>query len=74
MARVKKIGMVATTVNKAGKITKEQRLYISSLPADARQLNQAARLHWGVENQLHWRLDVVFNEDQACIRNCESGL
>jgi hypothetical protein len=25
--------------------------------------------HWGIENQLHWRLDVVFNEDKGCIRN-----
>lgn len=66
---LKSIGMVATTVNKGDKILKEQRFYISSLPADARQLNQAARLHWGVENQLHWRLDVTFNEDGACIRN-----
>jgi predicted transposase YbfD/YdcC len=66
---LKSIGMVATTVNKAGKIIEEQRFYISSLPADARQLNQAARLHWSIENQLHWRLDVVFNEDGACIRN-----
>jgi predicted transposase YbfD/YdcC len=51
------------------KSLEEKRFYISSLAADARQLNQAARLHWGIENQLHWRLDVTFNEDGACIRN-----
>jgi hypothetical protein len=28
-----------------------------------------ARKHWGIENQLHWRLDVIFNEDKACVRN-----
>lgn len=66
---LKSIGMVATTVIKGDKTLEEQRFYISSLPADARQLNQAARLHWGIENQLHWRLDVTFNEDGACIRN-----
>ena len=66
---LKSIGMVRTTVNKGDKILEEQRFYISSLPADARKLNQAARLHWGIENQLHWRLDVTFNEDGACIRN-----
>ena len=66
---LKSIGIVTTTVNKANKIMEEQRFYISSLPADARQLNKAARLHWSIENQLHWRLDVVFNEDGACIRN-----
>jgi predicted transposase YbfD/YdcC len=39
------------------------------LPLDAGKLNEIARKHWGIENQLHWRLDVVFNEDKACIRN-----
>jgi predicted transposase YbfD/YdcC len=51
--------MVTTIVNREGKIVQEQRYYISSLPADARQLNQAARLHWGIENQLHWRLNYT---------------
>ena len=48
--------MVSTCVEKAGKTVREQRFYISSLDADAKQLNQGARFHWGVENQLHWRL------------------
>lgn len=63
------IGMVVSRVERKGKTVEEQRFYISSLAADAKQLNQAARLHWGIENQLHWRLDVIFNEDGACIRN-----
>ena len=66
---LKSIGMVLAKVEKGGKSYEETRFYISSLSADARRLNQAARLHWGIENQLHWRLDVVFNEDGACIRN-----
>ena len=66
---LKSIGMVKTTVIKGDKLLQEERFYISSLPADARKLNEAARLHWGIENQLHWRLDVTFNEDGACIRN-----
>lgn len=66
---LKSIGMILSTVKKAGKITQEKRFYISSVTADARKISQAARLHWGIENQLHWRLDVVFNEDKACIRN-----
>ncbi len=66
---LKSIGMVATTVCKKDKVMEEKRFYISSLSADAKQLNQAARAHWSIENQLHWRLDVVFNEDGACIRN-----
>jgi len=66
---LKSIGMVCAKVWKGEKETQEKRFYISSLAADARKLNNIARAHWGIENQLHWRLDVVFNEDQSCIRN-----
>lgn len=66
---LRSIGRVISTVTRKGKTTEETRFYISSLPADAEQLNKTARAHWGIENQLHWRLDVVFNEDKACIRN-----
>lgn len=66
---LKSIGMLTSIVHKKDKVLKEKRFYISSLSADARQLNEAARLHWGIENQLHWRLDVTFNVDGACIRN-----
>jgi predicted transposase YbfD/YdcC len=66
---LKSIGVVNAIVEKGGKKHEEQRFYITSLPSNARLLNQAARAHWGIENQLHWRLDVVFNEDGACIRN-----
>jgi predicted transposase YbfD/YdcC len=66
---LKAIGKVIATVLRKGKKTTEVRYYISSLPLDAWQLNDIARKHWGIENQLHWRLDVVFNEDKGCIRN-----
>lgn len=48
-------------------------IIISSLPANAARLNEIARSHWSIENQLHWRLDVVFNEDKACIKNDNSS-
>lgn len=50
-------------------IQKETRYYISSLSADAERIAKAARRHWGVENSLHWVLDVTMNEDKSRIRN-----
>lgn len=46
----------------------ERRFYITSLPADAEKLGQAIRAHWGVENGLHWVLDVNFRDDDCRIR------
>jgi predicted transposase YbfD/YdcC len=46
------------------KKTTEIRLYMSSLDSSAMDLNQYIRQHWGVENSLHWTLDMTFNEDR----------
>jgi predicted transposase YbfD/YdcC len=46
----------------------ERRYYVSSLPPDAAVLGQAIRGHWGVENRLHWVLDVQFHEDASMVR------
>lgn len=50
------------------KETKEKRYYISSLSGTANEIGKAIRSHWSVENQLHWVLDVTFNEDKSRIR------
>jgi predicted transposase YbfD/YdcC len=47
----------------------EKRFYISSLNADAKKINYAIRSHWAVENNLHWSLDLTFNEDNSRIRS-----
>ena len=46
-----------------GKIEREIRYYITSLRPDAARLNSVIRQHWGIENKLHWVLDVGFGED-----------
>ncbi len=46
-----------------GKIEREIRYYITSLKPDAARLNTVIRQHWGIENKLHWVLDVGFGED-----------
>jgi len=49
----------------SGKTEREIRYYITSLRPDAARLNAAIRQHWGIENKLHWALDVSFGEDQS---------
>jgi predicted transposase YbfD/YdcC len=51
-----------------GEVTTEKRYYISSLTAETKTLSHAIRQHWGIENKLHWVLDLCFNDDQSRIR------
>ena len=58
------IGRVVRRREIGQKITTETAYYLLSCPLSPERLNEVARLHWGIENRLHWRLDVVMNEDQ----------
>jgi predicted transposase YbfD/YdcC len=59
---------VKSTRTHKGKTTQEFRYYISSLKSNAQRLAEIVRAHWGVENKLHWHLDVSFGEDLCKIR------
>jgi predicted transposase YbfD/YdcC len=58
------IGKVVRTRETIEKTTTETAYYLLSSPMSGERLNEVVRSHWGVENRLHWRLDVVMNEDQ----------
>lgn len=62
------VAMIEETCERGGKVSTERRFFISSLPADARCIAHAVRAHWAIENNLHWSLDVVFNEDKCRVR------
>ena len=64
---LKGIGLVESERHGEGRVSIEQRYYLTSL-GDVRRFQQAVRSHWGIENQLHWRLDVTFREDESRIR------
>lgn len=65
---LRSVGMVEALREVEGKTTVERRYYLSSLALDVATFARAVRGHWGVENKLHWVLDVCFREDQSRVR------
>lgn len=57
-----------------GTASVERRYFLSSLPADATRLLSVARGHWAIENNLHWMLDVHFDEDHCRVRKDHAPL
>jgi predicted transposase YbfD/YdcC len=56
---------IEATRETAKGVQRQVRYYISSLQASAETFNHAVRNHWGIENSLHWTLDMVFREDEC---------
>ena len=65
---LRSVGMVESVRESEGKTTVERRYYLSSLPLGVETLARAVRSHWGVENKVHWTMDVCFREDQSRAR------
>ncbi len=65
---LKAIGMVISITQRDGKECTDVRYYILSQYLSARRFAGAVRGHWGIENRLHWQLDVTFQEDLCRIR------
>lgn len=66
------IGMVQSRVLEKENLRTETRYFLTSL-TDVRDFAKATREHWGIENSLHWVLDVAFNEDRCRMRKDNSG-
>lgn len=65
---VQSVIMIYRECVRGGKESSEVSFFISSLPPKVKRIARYIRGHWGIENTLHWTLDVIFSEDKSRIR------
>jgi len=75
-ADLRMFGVIEAERTISGKTSHERRLYIGSIAPDASTLANVVRAHWGIENRVHWCLDVALNDDQmrARVKNAGANL
>ena len=67
--KLKTIGAAVRVYEENGIEKRDIRYYISSLRRNGQQFAHAVRNHWGIENSLHWSLDMIYREDESRVRN-----
>lgn len=70
---IQTVSMVRSERRLKGKVEQETRYFISTLTAQAKEQLRYIRRHWGIENELHWVLDVAFQQDAQRTRKANSA-